>query len=362
MVEKKKYYPGMFDLIKGYAMITIIVEHVRSIFPDDLLIGANPSVPAITAYLFIHLFSFGFAMMPLFFIASGFGFTTTSMKKCIQKQAHILLKPYLLTGVFEIIIHICAHYFAFRYLPGAASSAVQVAVSHLLGISKSITLGGMDLFNIGSVWFLLALFFSWIFFNAITLYVSERYRPWIVLAFVCIGYAVGKIVVVPFCLTQSFIGIGYLYLGQQIKKQDWLFKKLPVSVWCVTISLALISFLFGQVSMVHSVWKLGLIDIAGAGCGAFLLVKATMLLNRYQNPFFDKLRRIGRYSLWIICIHTVESQCLPWYLYVDAFRQHPWPAFLILIVIRFFLIFAMYKVVHYCNKLLIKRKRHAKHA
>lgn len=360
MTTKRKYYPGMFDLIKGYGMITIILVHVYSVFPTDLIPGTNPSIPVKIAFISVWTLCFKSALMPLFFMISGFGFSATSMRKCIKKQAKTLLKPYFLTGIFVMLVHFCAHYAAFRYLPGSIEATARIVLSHLLGISQSTSIFGIGLHNIGSVWFILALFFSWIFYNAITQYVKERYRSIAVLAVVCIGYVVGNSLTVPFCLTQGCIGVGYIHVGQLIRKHDLLFRKLPISAWCGIILPSLASFVFGEVNMAHSLWKLGLIDIAGAGCMAFLLARVNVLLNDYDNPVVNTLRKIGRYSLWIMCVHTIDGQGLLWYLYVEKFSQHPWATFGAMLVIRFCLIFVVCKVVSLCNKKMIKHRRRLK--
>lgn len=347
----------MFDLFKGYAMISILLWHTHGAVSIESMLSQNPSIFAKLFFVLEFILSCNYALMPLFFIISGYGFSSSSMKKCIKKQARTLLKPYLLTSLFVTIVFWGSQYvYSGNWLRSIVVTS-KVALSYLLGISNDTVFCGIELKFIGSAWFLLTLFFSWIWFNAITRYVRERYQPLVVLLLVCIGYFAGRDRVIPFCLPQSFIGVGYMYTGQLIKKHNLLFKKLPTHVWVILVSFTLISLLWGQIVMAYSIWKLGLIDIVGAGCFAFLLARANMLLNKYNNTLTDSLRKIGRYSLWIMCVHTVEAQGLFWGLFANHFGNHRYLAFFVIFAIRLCLVFTMCKVVSQISQFLIKRKR-----
>lgn len=40
--EKRVYYPGMFDLLKGITIIGIIMTHISDLFPDELFNYTSP--------------------------------------------------------------------------------------------------------------------------------------------------------------------------------------------------------------------------------------------------------------------------------------------------------------------------------
>lgn len=359
-MTEKKNYPGMFDLIKGYAMIVIILEHTHYAVPLETLVGDNPSLPARLFFLFEFLLSFGYALMPLFFMLSGYGFSPTSMTKCLKKQTRTLLKPYFITAFFVVITCFVSQCIYSANIWSSLNIASRYGLSYLLGTPKAITVFGINLISLGSVWFLLALFFSWIFLNAIMCYVPERYQPLVILLFIITGYVTGNFDSIFFCLPQGFIGAGYMYIGYLIKKKGWFFNKLPAYSWCILVLLSLTTICFGEASMSDMFWKLGLIDITGAGCFAFLLARCALKLNRYNNVIFDKLRRIGRYSFWILCVHTVEFRGLLWKVYASNFFQYPFITFWVVFAMRLCLVYAMCKAVKWYNQSRIKRKQRAK--
>lgn len=360
MVTLKKNYPGMFDLIKGYAIITILVEHTFGAVSYARLFG-DISSPSVNYLLTIKSFlSLDDALMPLFFIISGYGFSAISMKKCIKKQSRTLLKPYFLTALFVTIVFFFSQLAYSGKLWRSVIVTSRTALSYLLGLPERTVFFGIQLNLIGTIWFVLALFVSWVLLNAITLYVPERLRPLTVFACICMGYLIGRDMVIPFCLSQGLVGVGYLYAGQQIKKHDWLLKELPFPALCILFLLSAITFLVGNAGMAYSDYKLGLIDIAGTGCFAFLIARGAMLLNNYNNALTDKLRMIGRYSFWIICTHTVESQGLFWGLFSKKFGDHAWIAFITILPLRSVLIFIMCTIVSQYNQMRIKQKRYAR--
>lgn len=359
MIEKKNY-PGMFDLFKGYAMVVILFAHTHGAVPVNVMMGENPTVPVRIFFAFERILSLFQGMMPLFFMISGYGFSPASMKKCIKKQTRVLLKPYLLTTLFVTIVHFFSQCVATANLKESVLRAAQVCLSYLLGISQRTAFHGIQFSFIGSVWFLLTLYFSWILLNAINLYVQERFRPLAVLMLALAGYLWGNRGVIPFCLPQALIGVGYMYVGQQLKKNDWLFKKIPIPAWCVIVLFAGISIFFGEIDMAYRIWKLGLLDIIGGGCSAFLLARGSLLLNKYENKILDTLRSIGLYSLWIMCIHSVESVGLLWRRYASRYYDHPFIAFFAVFILRSCIVYCLYRIVKKCSWSLRKRKRRLK--
>lgn len=358
----KKNYPGMFDLFKGYAMISILFVHTHGAVPVDIMMGDNPTLPVQVFFVFEWFLSLAYGLMPLFFMISGYGFSTTSMKKCIKKQTRVLLRPYLLTTLFVTILNFFARCIAAASFRQAVIGAGQICLSYLFGTAERVMFHGIQFSCIGSVWYLLTLYFSWIILNAINLYIRERFRPLVILILATAGYLWGNQGVMPFCLPQSLIGVGYMYIGQQMKENDWLFKKLPTPVWCAIILSAGTTFFFGQIEMAYRVWKLGLVDIIGGGCLGFLLAKGTLFLNKYDNRIWTVLRSIGMYSLWIMCVHSVESVGLLWRQYASRFFDHPFVAFFVVFILRLCIVYGLYRVVKVCNRFLIKRKRRLKKA
>ena len=77
---------GMFDMLKGVGMITIVLAHTAELYP--MQISGGLSLTAFFPFIYRE------ALMAAFFIASGYGFRKRSIGKCIQQQLRALLKPY----------------------------------------------------------------------------------------------------------------------------------------------------------------------------------------------------------------------------------------------------------------------------
>ena len=92
---------GMFDLLKGVGMLTIVFAHTGELYPMGDASHINP--------LTFCMFAYRESLMAAFYIASGYGFRKRSIGKCIDQQFKTLLKPYIYTGiattVFQFIIH-----------------------------------------------------------------------------------------------------------------------------------------------------------------------------------------------------------------------------------------------------------------
>ena len=109
---------GMFDMLKGAGMLTIVFAHTAELYPMQSVSGLS-----LTAFF---PFIYREALMAAFFIASGYGFRKRSIGKCIHQQLKSLLKPYLYTMLFTCVLHFTIHYKTFRYLPGTIGESIKV--------------------------------------------------------------------------------------------------------------------------------------------------------------------------------------------------------------------------------------------
>ena len=98
---------GMFDLLKGVGMLTIVFAHTGELYPMGSG-GINP--------LTFFMFAYRESLMAAFYIASGYGFRKRSIGKCIDQQFKTLLKPYIYTGIATTVFHFLIHYTLFGSL------------------------------------------------------------------------------------------------------------------------------------------------------------------------------------------------------------------------------------------------------
>ena len=311
---------GMFDMLKGAGMLAIVLGHTVELYPLQLSNGLS-----LTAFL---VFVYRETLMAAFFIASGYGFRKRSIGKCIHQQLKSLLKPFCYTAVFTTVLHFIIHYKTFHYLPGSLSESIKVAGGFLLGLPHTATYFGQEFFSCGPMWYLLALLMGWIALDVILNIFPERYIPWAVGGCALLGWGASLVWELPFCLIQGAVITPYLYLGYLAKRQHWLdqplSRRMSCILWAAVLLIpaaALATRRTDCVSMAE--WSLGPLSIFLDGAAGLLFIRLFMRLSRGHGPIVHFLEAVGRRSLNIFCVHTVEIIAIPWYLMVARFSDRP---------------------------------------
>ena len=172
---------GMFDMLKGAGMLTIVFAHTAELY--SIPTSGGLSLTAFFPFIYRE------ALMAAFFIASGYGFRKRSIGKCIQQQLKTLLKPYLYTAFFTCVLHFFIHYKSFQYLPGTIGESIKVTGGFVLGLPHTAIYSGQEFFSCGPMWYLLALLTGWIFLDVILNIFPEPYVPWAVAGCALLGWA-----------------------------------------------------------------------------------------------------------------------------------------------------------------------------
>ena len=311
---------GMFDMLKGAGMLAIVLGHTAELYPLQLSNGLS-----LTAFL---VFVYRETLMAAFFIASGYGFRKRSIGKCIHQQLKSLLKPFCYTAVFTTVLHFIIHYNTFHYLPGSLTESIKVAGGFLLGLPHTATYFGQEFFSCGPMWYLLALLMGWIALDVILNIFPERYIPWAVGGCALLGWGASLVWELPFCLIQGAVITPYLYLGYLAKRQHWLdqplSRRMSCILWAAVLLVPVAAFATGITDCVSMAeWTLGPISILLDGLAGLLFVRLFLRLNRHRNALVSFFEAIGRRSLYIFCIHTVELTAIPWYLLAAKYADRP---------------------------------------
>ena len=311
---------GMFDMLKGAGMLAIVLGHTAEIYP--LQTGAGLSLTAFFPFIYRE------ALMAAFFIASGYGFRKRSIHKCIQQQCKSLLKPFFYTALFTTVLHLLIHYSTFHYLPGSLQETFKVAGGFLFGLPHTATYFGQEFFSCGPMWYLLALLVGWIFLDVILNIFPEPYVPWAVVGSALLGWGVSLAWEVPFCLIQGMVIVPYLYLGFIAKRKHWLDQPLSPQItrilWGSVMLIAVGAILTRRTDCVSmGEWSLGPWSIFLDGAAGLLFIRLFLRWSQHDNAVVHFLEAIGRRSLNIFCVHTVELIAIPWYLFAAHFAERP---------------------------------------
>ena len=311
---------GMFDMLKGAGMLSIVLGHTVELYPLQLSNGLS-----LTAFF---CFIYRETLMAAFFIASGYGFRKRSISKCIHQQLKSLLKPFCYTAVFTTVLHFIIHYKTFHYLPGSLTESIKVAGGFLLGLPHTATYFGQEFFSCGPMWYLLALLMGWILLDVILNIFPERYVSWAVGGAALLGWGTSLAWELPFCLIQGAVITPYLYLGYLAKRQHWLdqplSRRMSCILWAAVLLIpaaALATRRTDCVSMAE--WSLGPISILLDGLAGLLFIRLFLRWSQRRNPLVRFFEAIGRRSLYIFCVHTVELIAIPWYLFAAKYADRP---------------------------------------
>ncbi len=312
---------GMFDLFKGIGMATVIFVHTAESYSIDL--GGGLSV---TSFL---LFIYREALMSAFYIASGYGFRKRSVGKCVQQQLRGILPPFLYTALATAGLHLFLHHHFFGSWEVAVAESEKVLAGFLLGLPHTSDYFGMNIFSCGPMWYLLTMAVGWIILDILFNAFPERYIPCAVAVTAILGWGTCLVWELPFCLSQGMTVVPYLYLGHIMKKRRWLEQPrlpwlFPAAAVCMAVS-AVGSILSGATdNMSMGEWTLGPVGIFVNGViGLWIITLFVRLGSRCENALTHFLDGVGRRSLHIFCLHTVELIAVPWYLFAAQFAANP---------------------------------------
>ena len=170
--------------------------------------------------------------------------------------------------------------------------------------------------SISILWFLVSLFGGWILYNRIIRIEKRILRTSLIIGCVVIGErltAISKIW--PFCIPIVLLVVGYLAVGDYLRKNRILEKARPWWMYLIGMVFVISSCIWGDIDIFACRWKLGLIDVATSFFLGFLFLKIYVwIMERLGNVrILEGLEKVGMYSLWIICIHAYEKVIFPWY-------------------------------------------------
>ena len=311
---------GMFDLLKGVGMLTIVFAHTGELYPMGDASHINP--------LTFFMFAYRESLMAAFYIASGYGFRKRSIGKCIDQQFKTLLKPYIYTAL-PPPCSILSSITPVRQPAQRHLRDLQGAGGFALGLPHTATYFGQLFFSCGPMWYLLSLMIAWILLDLILNIFPEQYINWAVLGTMLLGWGICITWEAPFCIGQGMVTVPALYVGYLAKKYKIFDQSLSprlrggmIAAALAVAALVLLTKSTDCVSMAE--WTLGPVSILlDAVTGLGILSIVIWFQRRVENVVTHAIQAIGRRSLFIFCVHTVELTAIPWYLMPQKFAAHP---------------------------------------
>ncbi len=125
------------------------------------------------------------------------------------------------------------------------------------------------------------------------------------------------------------VTVPYLYIGFLAKKKRLFWKSSGLWPSCILLAaalgVALGVLLTGKTDCVSlGEWTMGPVSILLDGIVGLGFIVLFMKVQRLlDNPVTHLIEAVGRRSLYIFCIHTVELTAVPWYLMVQKYAAAP---------------------------------------
>ena len=328
MNQNSKLRLGSFNFIKGIAICIVVFGHVASDFNIEKLALFYP--------IFLILDLLKTAVVPLFFVISGYGIVASRVQLTLKKTSKMLLVPYVMVMIAFCVLRPVRDFIQTGNFVQALNELKSVFLAFLLGIPiPGKVLFGYKLSHCAIVWFLLALFWSQ---NLVT-WILKCKNIWVQLALVVACAALGQMLfrldLIYFCIPQGLIATTYVYVGYLLKKYTVLEKRLPqkwmylawVIVSCVYAKVGIFDLCYGTF---RSFW----FDYFGVIFLTLLLLVIGIRLGSLEWRIFDIFKNAGIFSYWVLCIHSIEEKCLPWRSYIHFMEAFPNLGFLLALLIK----------------------------
>lgn len=279
------------DVAKGIGILCMIAGHMR--------------IAPINEFVYTW-------HMPLFVFISGYFFRPLPVARLLKKETQNLLYPYLFTCLLTVLAIA-----AVSALSGAGAGAVLGRVKDQ-ALTSVFGAGGYNdrllripytFANVGVVWYLLALFIGLFLFN---LLIRSAYAPLLIPMVAYLGYYLQTKVSLPWFALSGMTFTFFLYAGY--REKAFLQQKPSVPL---VLAFAACWYLCyrapGFLELSGNRFPNGVLDVLGALAGIHLVIWLSRLVEAYAPAAITKpLIFFGRYSLVVMCAHSIEKMAVPW--------------------------------------------------
>uniref|UniRef100_UPI0036F361D4 acyltransferase family protein n=1 Tax=Enterocloster asparagiformis TaxID=333367 RepID=UPI0036F361D4 len=280
------------DVAKGIAILAIIIGHI----------SRKP--------VWVTLFCFSFHV-PIFFIISGYFFKQSPWKKLLKSKATHLIGPYIWT---------CLGVIAISTVPLILSShSLNIIFRNIVNWLWSAFYGSGNTYDnpfwikqIGAIWFLLALFFSYVILN---LCLRSNKPEVILLFFAWAGWYTAKVVWLPFSVQAGMTSAVFMHIGYKLKQNGKLEELLNQPLKMTGAFLIWFFYLWcggGRVWMVGNHYEWGIFEIFYTFCASICVLRISLFISDNTSWLKRFLGFLGRNTLYILCFHLIELNTFPW--------------------------------------------------
>lgn len=313
MAQKRMMW---LDIAKGLAILLMVLGHCL-----------DASTP-------LHDFIYSFHM-PLFFLAAGFTMRAKPRRDVLASSARRLLVPYfVVSAILFAFAFVSPHSLDPDLDTQRAWPVVLVEISYAAGDKGDLF--GHHFQAIGALWFLPCLFVARLILNEILLRGAKlNGRPALQLAVeaagvaaaTALGIALGAHDRLPFDIDTALVVTSFMFVGVLAKRYDlihapWFFWVLAAFVWFgYTV--------YGSGDIAERAYLDQPITLLTATAGSLVVMKGCLLFEQAADRLrLSALNRglawCGIVSLYILCVHRVESAVFNWQKIMQFFCPGVW--------------------------------------
>lgn len=312
---------GSFDLLKGLGVILFIFSHTYTRY--------DCSQSVVLSGLQLILLLGGVGARTAFYVISGITFRETTPAKMLKKTFRSLMIPYFWVAAAYGLLFPLVRYPFMPYWREVFMYAIRYVAAFLLGnIEYGKVIFGFEIYWCTPMYFFLSMFIALNLLNLILKFKNSKIR----LLLVCLCVVVGNILLsrkmLLFSLAYGLPAVGFCYTGYLLNKNPtfWNLQNNP-KFYLLAIPVYLLGICLNMIEnpgffINTAIWALTI-------NAAILMLFCSNYVSGKDWKGFGWLKIIGVYSYWIICIHSFETEAIPWFMFVQAFSDHQLLAFVL---------------------------------
>lgn len=250
--------------------------------------------------------------MPVFVLLSGYTYKVRKDKsKLIEatiKDVKRLLGPVILTFIIEITL---------RFLTGNVYT-IQAFIEMLkVRITALFWASGIAIYDsaaLGSIWFLISLFWVRFIVRLITTFLSYHVSILVMLGLSVVGVLTSRVCYLPQNFDVVFAMLFFFAVGMLWKNYYETIQKYSLFLTIGSICFLSVCLYKGiYIELASRSYPYGLVCFLEAVAGSYLCVQAATFLSKYKTVN-RSLQIIGKETLLILCIHYLDKFFKPLWL------------------------------------------------
>ena len=344
----------MFDLAKGIGIIGIIFGHTKGLVYGGLDVSGLKleMVSSIIGLFFLY------GLLPMFFIASGYGFRISETKTTCKKQLYFLVKPYAIVTLATVLVSLLRFFIDSEY---KLEEFLGTILPFLFANAHECSIGSIAIKSIGPMWFGFSLAIAWIVLNSILNVKNQRLRNIMLISIPMVGYFFSKFDLSYYSLTQTLFVVLLIFVGYLLREKKIFIKESNKTIFAYCLGgILFVALAIYNGNNISIVWnKMGknyFIMMILCMISGTIILRAFLVLNQYAIGKFKWLKEIGRNTYIIFYIHSFEDIAIPWKKVVNFLPEGKFLSFIILVSLRCLLIYVIYKMIEIIKKYKTKRR------